>query len=93
MPVPLTGARMRSAVPRHSELRILGYTPEQMLRPHFLEDPKLALTLFFLASAAALVVVDYVLFLALAGPFRRLRASFRLRASKGPVITVHDKPD
>ena len=74
-------------------LRILGYTPEQMLRPHFLEDPKLALTLFFLASAAALVVVDYMLFLALAGPFRRLRAAFRLRVSNGRVITVHDKPD
>jgi hypothetical protein len=73
-------------------LRMLGYTPEQMLRPHFLEDPKLALTLSFLTLAGTLVVVDYLLFLALPGALRRLRGSFRWRSPKKPATSVHDTP-
>jgi hypothetical protein len=36
-------------------LTFLGYAPEQMLRPRFLEDPKLALVLFFLSVGIAII--------------------------------------
>lgn len=42
-------------------LTSLGYDSEHMLRPHFLEDPKLALTLFLLAVAAILIVGSLLL--------------------------------
>lgn len=38
-------------------LRRLGYAPKHLLRPQVLEDPKLALTLFLIAFAAALVAL------------------------------------
>jgi len=36
-------------------LRLLGYTPEQMVRPRLLEDPKLALVLFFSFVGMAII--------------------------------------
>ena len=43
--------------------RMLGYDPEHMLRPRFLEDPKLALSLFFLTIAGVLVITKLILFI------------------------------
>lgn len=43
--------------------RMLGYNPKHMLRPHFLEDPKLALTLFLVMMAGMLVMTKFILFL------------------------------
>jgi hypothetical protein len=42
--------------------RMLGYDPENMLRPHFLEDPKLALNLFLLIITGMLVMTTFILF-------------------------------
>ena len=41
-------------------LTFLGYDPDELLRPHFLEDPKLALTWFFLGIAAMLIIASFV---------------------------------
>lgn len=56
-------------------LTIVGYDPEQMLRPHFLEDPKLALILFFLTVAVMLLTLSLVLGLALPALGGRLRTA------------------
>ena len=42
-------------------LRLLGFTPEHLLRPHFLEDPKLAITLLLLAIAGIIVFLSCIL--------------------------------
>jgi hypothetical protein len=59
-----------------SALRLLGYDPRHLLRPHFLEDPKLALTLLFLTIAGILIVANLILFLSFRGRIRRFRPSF-----------------
>src|SRR5260370_5964490 len=42
-------------------LQLLRYDPAHLLRPHFLEDPKLALTLFLFIFAGTLVVITFIL--------------------------------
>ena len=42
-------------------LRLLGLPPEHLLRPHFLEDPKLAITLLLLAIAGISVFLSCIL--------------------------------
>jgi hypothetical protein len=37
-------------------LRLLGYDPDRMFRPRFLEDPKLALTLFLVFAGVATIM-------------------------------------
>jgi hypothetical protein len=59
-------------------LTLLGYDPERMLRPRFLEDPKLALTLFFLAVATMLVTLSFTAGLIFPSLARRVRSPFRL---------------
>ena len=54
-------------------LMVVGYDPEHMLRPHFLEDPKLALTLLFLAIATALIALSLGLGLAFPALSRKLK--------------------
>jgi hypothetical protein len=66
-----------------SALRLLGYDPRHLLRPHFLEDPKLALTLWFLAIAGMLVVANFILFLSFRG---RVRGSDRLLLPNLPQV-------
>jgi hypothetical protein len=57
-------------------LRLLGYDPGELLRPHFLEDPKLALVLSFLAVAVMLPILSVGLGLA----FPACGTKLRLRA-------------
>jgi hypothetical protein len=57
-------------------LRLLGYAPEHLLRPHFLEDPKLAITLFLFATAGILVFLSGILGLVWLDAAGRLRSSF-----------------
>jgi hypothetical protein len=45
--------------------RMLGYNPENMLRPHFLEDPKFAVTLVLLIITGMLVMTRFILFVIL----------------------------
>jgi len=57
-------------------LRLLGYAPEHLLRPHFLEDPKLAITLLLFAVAGVLVFLIGIFGFALPDAARRFRSSF-----------------
>jgi hypothetical protein len=57
-------------------LRLLGYAPESLLRPHFLEDPNLAITLFLFAVAGILVFLSCILGLAWPDAAGRFRSSF-----------------
>jgi hypothetical protein len=57
-------------------LRVLGYAPEHLLRPHFLEDPKLALTLFLFIVAGILVIIRFLPRFLFPGAARRFRLSF-----------------
>jgi hypothetical protein len=41
-------------------LHLLGYTPEQMFRPRFIEDPKLALSLFLTSIGIAIIGANIV---------------------------------
>ena len=43
-------------------LHFLGYTPEQMFRPRFLEDPELALSLFLVCIGIALIGANFVIY-------------------------------
>ncbi|MGB9644166.1 MAG: transglutaminase-like domain-containing protein [Stellaceae bacterium] len=43
-------------------LHLLGYTPEQMFRPRFIEDPKLALSLFLVCSGIAIIGANFVIY-------------------------------
>jgi hypothetical protein len=74
-----------------SGLRFLGYDPRHLLRPHFLEDPQLALTLLFLTIAGLLVVANLILFLWLRGRNRRFRPSFSPPPSTSLAVGIHDK--
>jgi hypothetical protein len=53
-------------------LRLLGYAPENWLRPHFLEDPKLAIALVLLVVAGLLAMLSPTLSFALPGAARQL---------------------
>lgn len=44
-------------------LHLLGYTPEQMFRPKFIEDPKLALSLLLVCTGITIVGANVVIFL------------------------------
>jgi hypothetical protein len=72
-------------------LRLLGYAPEHLLRPHFFEDPKLALVLSLLAIAGAFVVVELALFLAVPGLIWRLRPWFFWGSRKASAVCAHEK--
>jgi hypothetical protein len=41
-------------------LHLLGYAPEQMFRPRFIEDPKLALSLFLVFMGIAIIGANFV---------------------------------
>jgi hypothetical protein len=41
-------------------LHLLGYTPEQMFRPRFIEDPKFALSLFLVSIGIAIIGANIV---------------------------------
>jgi hypothetical protein len=43
-------------------LHLLGYTPEQMFRPRFLEDPKLALSVFLVFIGMAIIAANFVIY-------------------------------
>jgi hypothetical protein len=57
-------------------LRLLGYAPESLLRPHFLEDPKLAIALFLFAVAGILAVLSCLLGLAWPDAAARFRSRY-----------------
>jgi hypothetical protein len=61
-----------------SALTLLGYDPEELLRPRFLEDPKLAMTLCLLAVAVMLIVAGGVVGLACPSLGRTVRLPLRL---------------
>jgi hypothetical protein len=42
-------------------LRLLGYGPEQMFRPRFLEDPKLALSLLLIWIGMAIIAANFLI--------------------------------
>jgi len=42
-------------------LHLLGYAPEQMFRPRFIEDPKLALSLFLVFMGIAIIGANFVI--------------------------------
>ena len=44
-------------------LHLLGYKPEQMFRPRFLEDPKLALSLSLVCLGIAMIAANFLLYL------------------------------
>jgi hypothetical protein len=44
-------------------LHLLGYTPEQMFRPRFLEDPKLALSVFLVFTGMVMIAANFVIYL------------------------------
>jgi hypothetical protein len=61
-----------------SALTLLGYDPDELLRPHFLEDPKLAIALSLLAAAVALIVASAVVGLVCPSLGRTVRLPLRL---------------
>ncbi len=61
-------------------LHLLGYTPEQMFRPRFIEDPKLALSLFLVGIGIAVIGANFMIYLVV-----RKMASRRIR---GPGETA-----
>jgi hypothetical protein len=61
-----------------SALTLLGYDPDELLRPHFLEDPKLATTLCLLAAAVVLIVASAVVGFVFPSLGRTVRLPLRL---------------
>jgi hypothetical protein len=43
-------------------LHLLGYTPEQMFRPRFLEDPKLAMSVFLVFIGMVIIAANFVIY-------------------------------
>jgi Transglutaminase-like superfamily len=58
-------------------LRAAGYSPEHMLRPYFLEDPKLGLTIILVSVAIVTVIFSLLFGWIFAGFAERRRASHR----------------
>ena len=55
-------------------LHLVGYTPEQTFRPRFIEDPKLALSLFLVSIGIAIIGANFAIyFLVQKGAGRRIR--------------------
>jgi hypothetical protein len=72
-------------------LRWLGYDPAQLLRPHFLEDPKLALALFLLIVAGMLLIINFILCFLFPGATRKFRPSFPRQPPGSVALGLHDK--
>ena len=72
-------------------LRWLGYDPAQLLRPHFLEDPKLALALFLLIVAGMLLITNFILCFAFPGVARKFRLLFPREPRGSVTLGLHDK--
>jgi len=72
-------------------LRWLGYDPAQLLRPHFLEDPKLALALFLFIVAGMLLITNLILCLVFPGAARKFRASFPRQPPESVAVGLHDR--
>jgi hypothetical protein len=72
-------------------LRLLRYDPAHLLRPHFLEDPKLALALFLFIVAGLLMVISFILRFAFPGAARRFRLSFPRQPPGNLALGLDDK--
>jgi hypothetical protein len=72
-------------------LRWLGYDPAQLLRPHFLEDPKLALALFLFVVAGMLLIANFILCFLFPGAARKFRPSFPRQPPGSVALGLHDK--
>jgi hypothetical protein len=75
LPAPSTSRKIAFTRTAAYGLRLLGYGPEHLLRPHFLEDPKLAITLLLFGVAGILVFVSCILGFAWPDAVRRFRLS------------------
>ena len=74
-----------------SSLRLLGYSPEHVLRPHFLEDPKLAMALFLFICAGMLFIITVLLCFVFPGAAKRFRLSFSRQPAGRLAIGLNDK--
>jgi hypothetical protein len=72
-------------------LQSLRYDPAHLLRPHFLEDPKLALALFLFIVAGILVVISFIVCFVFPGAAIRVRLSFPRQPPGGVAIGLRDK--
>jgi hypothetical protein len=72
-------------------LGLLEYDPAHLLRPHFLEDPKLALALVLFISAGMLLITYFMLYFVFARAARKFRLSFPRQPPGGVALGLHDK--
>jgi hypothetical protein len=72
-------------------LRWLGYDPAHLLRPHFLEDPKLILALFLLIVAGMILITYFILCFAFPGVARKFRLLFPREPRGSVTLGLHDK--
>jgi hypothetical protein len=72
-------------------LRLLGYDPSHLLRPHFLEDPKLMLALFLLILSGMFFATSFILLSLFPGAARSFRLSFPRQPASSVALGLHDK--
>lgn len=72
-------------------LRWLVYDPTHLLRPHFLEDPRLALALFLFIVAGMLLITNFILRFLFRVAARKVQPSFPRQPPGSIALGFHDK--